>query len=196
MGLLRCLSYVNNNTKKERLNRYTLEHNFCILFKLLLISNTNQTRLKLRIQLWSKSTTRKITQENNSTFLEKQQQEKLKGVLENIYLSQKKVGFKQTIKEEKRHNTYRKRGKIKSYLTYKDLLCSTWTSAQCYVGAWMGGEFGWEWTHVYVWLSPFTAPLKLSQHCLCLYPNTKFKKNFLIKSYLQYYHSMLIDETL
>ena len=64
-----------------------------------MISNTNQTQLKLRIQLWSKSTTRKITQENNSKFLEKQQQEKLKGALENIYLAQKKAGFKQTIKE-------------------------------------------------------------------------------------------------
>ena len=41
-----------------------------------------------------------------------------------------------------------------------------WNSAQCYVAAWMGG--GWlvgEWIHVYVWLSPFTIHLKLSQHC-------------------------------
>ena len=29
--------------------------------------------------------------------------------------------------------------------------------------AWMGGEFGGEWIHVYVWLSPFTAYLRLSQ---------------------------------
>jgi len=72
---------------------------YTLKIKLLLISNTNQTQLKLRIQLWPKSTTRKITQENNSKFLEKQQQEKLKGALENIYLAQKKVGFKQTIKE-------------------------------------------------------------------------------------------------
>ena len=68
----------------------------------ILLSNTNQTRLKLRIQLWSKSTTRKITQENDSIFLEKQWQEKLKNDLENIYLAQKKVGFKQAIKEEKK----------------------------------------------------------------------------------------------
>ena len=72
---------------------------YTLKIKLLLISNTNQTQLKLRIQLWPKSTTRKITQENNSKFLEKQQQKKLKGALENIYLAQKKVGFKQTIKE-------------------------------------------------------------------------------------------------
>ena len=25
-------------------------------------------------------------------------------------------------------------------------------TAQCYVTAWMGGEFGGEWIHVYVWL--------------------------------------------
>ena len=29
-----------------------------------------------------------------------------------------------------------------------------WNSAQCYVAAWMGGEFGGEWIHVYVRLSP------------------------------------------
>ena len=32
---------------------------------------------------------------------------------------------------------------------------STGNSVQCYVTAWMGGEFGAEWIHVYVWLSPF-----------------------------------------
>ena len=53
-------------------------------------------------------------------------------------------------------------------VTNKDLLCSTWNSAQCYVAAWMGGEFGGEWTHVYVWLRPFTVRLKLSQHCLLI----------------------------
>ena len=47
------------------------------------------------------------------------------------------------------------------WITNKDLLYSTGNSAQCYVVAWMGGEFGGEWIHVYVWLSP----LKLSQHC-------------------------------
>ena len=35
----------------------------------------------------------------------------------------------------------------------QDLLYSTGNSAQCYVAAWMGGEFGGEWIHVYVWLS-------------------------------------------
>ena len=41
------------------------------------------------------------------------------------------------------------------WITNKDLLYSTWNSAQCYVAAWMGGGFVGEWIHVYVWLSPF-----------------------------------------
>jgi len=51
------------------------------------------------------------------------------------------------------------------WITNKNLLYSTWNSAQCYVPAWMGGGFGGEWTHIHVWLSPFTVHLKLSQHC-------------------------------
>ena len=51
------------------------------------------------------------------------------------------------------------------WVTHKDLLYSTENPAQCYVAAWMGGEFGEEWIHVYVWLSPFAVGLKLSQHC-------------------------------
>ena len=51
------------------------------------------------------------------------------------------------------------------WITNKDLLYSTWNSAQCYVAAWMGWEFGGEWIHVYLRLSPFAAHLKLSQHC-------------------------------
>ena len=53
------------------------------------------------------------------------------------------------------------------YLTWrasKELLDSTGDSAQCHVAAWMGGEFGGEGIHVYIWLSPFTVHLKLSQH--------------------------------
>ena len=52
-----------------------------------------------------------------------------------------------------------------AWRTSKDLLDSTWTSAQCHVVAWMGGEFGGEWIRVYVWLSPFAVHLGLSQHC-------------------------------
>ena len=50
------------------------------------------------------------------------------------------------------------------WITKKDLLDSTGNSAQGYVAAWMGGEFGEEWIHVYVWLSTFAVHLKPSQH--------------------------------
>ena len=36
-----------------------------------------------------------------------------------------------------------------NWITNKDLLHSTWNSPQCYVAAWMGGEFGGKWIHVY-----------------------------------------------
>ena len=51
------------------------------------------------------------------------------------------------------------------YLTWRTtklLLDSTGNSAQCHVAAWLGGEFGGEWIHVYVWLSLFAVHLKLS----------------------------------
>ena len=51
------------------------------------------------------------------------------------------------------------------WITNKDLLDSTGSSAQCYVTTWMGGESGGEWIHVYLWLSPFAVHLKLSQYC-------------------------------
>ena len=46
------------------------------------------------------------------------------------------------------------------WITNKDLLYSTGISAQCYVAAWIGGEFEGEWIHVYVWLRPFIVHLK------------------------------------
>ena len=51
------------------------------------------------------------------------------------------------------------------WITNKVLLYSLGNSAQCYVAAWKGGEFGGEWIHVYVWLSSLAVHLKLSQHC-------------------------------
>ena len=36
------------------------------------------------------------------------------------------------------------------------------------LSAWMGGEFGGEWIHVYAWLSPSAVHLKLSQHSLLI----------------------------
>ena len=40
------------------------------------------------------------------------------------------------------------------WITNKDLLYSTWNSAQSYVPAWMEAGLGGEWIHVYIWLSP------------------------------------------
>ena len=51
------------------------------------------------------------------------------------------------------------------WVSNKGLLYSPGDSAQCYVAAWVGGEFGGEWIQVYVWLGPFTVHLKLSK-CL------------------------------
>ena len=48
------------------------------------------------------------------------------------------------------------------WITDKDLLYSTQKSAQCYVAAWMEGEFGGAWICVYVRLSPFSVHMKLS----------------------------------
>ena len=51
------------------------------------------------------------------------------------------------------------------WISNRILQYTTGNSAGCHVASWMGGEFGGEWIHVYVWLSPFAAYLKLSQHC-------------------------------
>ena len=51
------------------------------------------------------------------------------------------------------------------WVTRKVLLYTTGTSAQCYVAAWMGGEFGEEWILGCIWLSPFAVHLKSSQYC-------------------------------
>ena len=51
------------------------------------------------------------------------------------------------------------------WITNKDPLYRRVNSAQCCTAAWVGGQFGVEWIHVYVWLSPFAIQMKLSQHC-------------------------------
>ena len=51
------------------------------------------------------------------------------------------------------------------WIANKGLLYRTGKAAQCYVAAWMEGEFGGEWVRVCVRLSPFAVHLKLSQHC-------------------------------
>ena len=45
------------------------------------------------------------------------------------------------------------------WIANRGLFCSTGNSAQCYVAAWMGGEFGGKWIYVYEWLSPFASHL-------------------------------------
>ena len=55
--------------------------------------------------------------------------------------------------------------KMIKWIINKDLVYDTGNPAQCFVAAWMGGEFEGEWIHVYVWLSPFPIHQKLSQHC-------------------------------
>ena len=64
---------------------------------------------------------------------------------------------------------------IFKWITNKDLLYSTGNPAHCDVAAWTGGEFGGEWIHLYAWLSPFAAHLKLSQHCSLAIPQYKIK---------------------
>ena len=74
------------------------------------------------------------------------------------------------------------------WVTNKDLLQSTGSSAQCYVTAWMGGEFGGERIHVYVWLNPFNVHLKLLQYCLLVgytsIQNKELKDILLLRFYL------------
>ena len=50
-------------------------------------------------------------------------------------------------------------------MTNKDLLYSTGNSVECNVADLIGREFEGEWSHAYVWLSPFSDYLKLAQQC-------------------------------
>ena len=52
------------------------------------------------------------------------------------------------------------------WTTNRFLLYSTENAAQCYVAAWVEGEFGGEGMHGYVSLNPIAIHLKLSQHGL------------------------------
>ena len=62
------------------------------------------------------------------------------------------------------------------WITSKDLLYSTGNSAQRSVAAWMGEQFGGDWTHGYVRLNPVAIHLKLSQHCELAISQYKVKK--------------------
>ena len=61
------------------------------------------------------------------------------------------------------------------WITNKDLLYSTGNSAQCYVAAWMGGDFGGEGIHVYVWLSLGSSRETITLLVNWLHPNEKLK---------------------
>ena len=67
--------------------------------------------------------------------------------------------------------------KANMWRAVKVLLFSTGDSAQCYVAAWMGGELGGEWTHVYGWLNLSAVHLKLTI-LLISYTSTQNKKFF------------------
>jgi len=54
------------------------------------------------------------------------------------------------------------------WVTDKDLLYSTGSSAQRHTAARMGRGSGGKRTHVCVWLSPFAVHLKLSQHSVLI----------------------------
>lgn len=58
-----------------------------------------------------------------------------------------------------------------SYKCITSAYCSTGSSAQRRVAAWVGGGFGGEWRHEYVWLSPFTeaSPEAITTSLMLLY---------------------------
>ena len=65
------------------------------------------------------------------------------------------------------------------WIINKDLLFNTWNSAQWHVAAWMGGEFGGKWIHVYVWLyHPCSPEIITTLFVNQLHLNTK-EKGFL-----------------
>ena len=75
------------------------------------------------------------------------------------------------------------------WIPNKGLLWSPQNSAQCYVGTWLGGEFGGEWMHVYVWLSLCCSPETLTIMLISFTPiqNLKKKKGIaLVRCSLQF----------
>jgi len=67
------------------------------------------------------------------------------------------------------------------WIANKDLLHSTWNSAQCYVVAWMGGDFGENGTCICMDESLCCSPETVTTLLIRLHPNTKkhFKYFFL-----------------
>ena len=64
------------------------------------------------------------------------------------------------------------------WITNRNLLYSTWNSAQCNVAAWMGGEFGGEWMYVCIAKSLCYSPVTITTLLISYTPiqNKKFKK--------------------
>ena len=71
-----------------------------------------------------------------------------------------------------------KRLRIKCFkwITNKDLLCSPGSSAQCYVAALMGGEFGGEWIPVYIMAESLCCPPEIITTLLAGYTPEQNKK--------------------
>ena len=59
------------------------------------------------------------------------------------------------------------------WITNKNLLYSTGNAALSYMAAWMRGEFGAEWIHVYVWLSCYAVHLNYHNIINRLYSNIR-----------------------
>ena len=64
------------------------------------------------------------------------------------------------------------------WITNKDLLYSPGNSAQCYVAAWTGEEFGGEWTHTFICMAESPSLFAWNYHNFVnqLYSNLKNEK--------------------
>ena len=79
------------------------------------------------------------------------------------------------------------------WITNKDLLYSTWNSAQGYVPTWMGEQgLGEEWVHVYVWLSPSAVHPNYHHIVNELYPKINKRLRFGGKKKYRWYQAARI----
>ena len=70
------------------------------------------------------------------------------------------------------------------WITNKDLLYSTWNSAQCYVTAWVVVGFGENgYIYMYGWVFRWPPETITVLFVNLLHPNTKFKKKFFLKKH-------------
>ena len=73
------------------------------------------------------------------------------------------------------------RAEYLKWITIKNLQCRAWTSAQCYVAAWMGEEFRGEGIHMYVWLKLHTFHCSPETITTLLISNTPIQTKKLLK---------------